>query len=281
MKLSWRGGRSKGKGSVLMAGATTTLMRDSLGRGSGCMRASIVFVLTLAAGCSHRVNISEKLYPGDSLFFFVTDSTPGGTFPQITDSARVGPGGSIRAAPDSPPCSLDLKANTAGWDEVQTPIASRYFKAITLRLPPGFTSAWYSHPRDADEDDPEQRADSSGYWGHMLGSWDRFEGKVPHLRFLSGFTIWIGPEEGYPTSYIGGDKVRQVAFSECRVKTELGVLPVALFAVESPAGTLGDFHVVTYAQIQPGVYIQAIGHAPDSLTQALLLSTVSTLRIVR
>ena len=32
MKLSWRGGRSKGNGSVLMAAARSTqLMRDSLG----------------------------------------------------------------------------------------------------------------------------------------------------------------------------------------------------------------------------------------------------------
>src|SRR5438270_482003 len=87
---------------------------------------------------------------------------------------RLQVGGSIRAAADAPLCSLDLKANTQGWDEVRTPIESRYLKAVALRLPPGFTPAWYSHPRDPNEDDPEDRADTSEYWGHMLGSWDRF-----------------------------------------------------------------------------------------------------------
>jgi hypothetical protein len=32
MKLSWRGGRLKGNGSILIGRRTTQLMRDSLGR---------------------------------------------------------------------------------------------------------------------------------------------------------------------------------------------------------------------------------------------------------
>jgi len=210
----------------------------------------------------------------------MAESMRGGTFPQIVDATRVLAGGSIRAASDAPICSLELKSNTVDWDEVQTSIESRYVKALALRLPPGFNPAWYSHPRDPEEDDPEERADSNESWGHMLGSWDQVYRNSPGLR-PSGFTVWIGPEEGYPTSYIGGAEVSQVAFNECRVQTALGFLPVALFAVESPEPRLGGYYLVTYAQIQPRVYIRAMGIAPDSASQALLVSSLTTIRVVR
>ncbi|MGH7568911.1 MAG: hypothetical protein ACREL9_08085 [Gemmatimonadales bacterium] len=210
----------------------------------------------------------------------MVDSMPGGTFPQIKDSARILPHGSIRAAPDAPVCPLDLKANTIEWEEVETPIESRYLKAVALRLPPGFTPSWYSHPRDPDDDDPEEFADSSEHWGHLLGSWDSFGHSAPNVP-PSGFAIWIGPDEGYPTSAVGGAEVRQVGFSECRVETALGFLPVALFEVQSPEPRIGGYYVVTYAQVQPAVYIQAMGTTPDSASQTLLLSSVATIRVVR
>ncbi len=112
-----------------------------------------------------------------------------------------------------------------------------------------------------------------------MGSWDRFDATSPGVP--AGFTIWIGPKEGYPAWGIGGAKVRQVSLTECRVQTAIGLLPVALFAVESPEPRIGGYAVVTYFKLQNGVYIQASGHAPDSATQALLLATVSTLRVVR
>jgi hypothetical protein len=244
------------------------------------MRIFLVFLLLLAAGCSHRVTPSHLANRIDTTLVFMADSMPGGRFPQIADSTRVLSQGSIRAASDAPVCSLDLKSSAMGWDEVQTPIESRYLKAVALRLPPGFTPAWYSHPRDPNEDDPEDVADSSEFWGHLLGSWDRFNRNSPDIR-PSGFTVWIGPEEGYPSSFIGGAEVRQVSLSECRVESALGLLPVALFAVESPEPMIGGYYVVTYAQIEPGIYIRAMGHSPDSASQSLLLSSVSTFRVVR
>src|SRR5438552_1635261 len=128
------------------------------------MRIFLVVLLVLGAACAHRVGSPHSADRTDTTLVFMVDSMPGGIFPQVADSTRVLPGGSIRAAADAPLCSLDLKANTQGWDEVRTPIESRYLKAVALRLPPGFTPAWYSHPRDPNEDDPEDRADTSEYW---------------------------------------------------------------------------------------------------------------------
>jgi hypothetical protein len=237
--------------------------------------------LTLALlGCSHRVTRPQLTNRTDRSLVIMTDSMPGGTFPQITDPARAWSHGSLIAASDAPLCVPDLKSRALTWDEVQAPIESRYLKAVALRLPPGFTPAWYSHPRDPDEQDSEELADSGKYWGHMLGSWDRFDATSAGSR-PSGFTIWIGPEEGYPSWYIGGAEVRQVSFSECRVETAIGLLPIALFAVESPEPMIGGYVVVTYAQIKDGVYIRASGNAPDFATQAQLLAAVSTIRVVR
>ncbi len=242
-------------------------------------RASPSFILAVMAGCSHQGRPEHVAAPTAITFTFTADSMPGGTFPQVSDSTRVLPHGGIRAASDAPLCR-DLQSPGDVWNEVQTPIKSRYFKAVALRLPPGFQPAWYSHPRALDEDDPEEFADSTGHWGHMLGSWDRFEGRGPDSRFY-GFTLWIGPEEGYPTSSVGGAEVKQVAFSECRVETGLGLLPVALFGVESSEPGLAAFYVVTYARVQPGVYVQAMGTAPDSQSQAALLAAIATIRVVR
>jgi len=211
---------------------------------------------------------------------FVADSPmKGGRFPQVSDSARILPDGSVLAARDAPLCSLDSSIATA-WEEVLTPIETRHFKAVALRLPPGFRPTWYSRPRDLNEDDPEEVNAGTDYWGHMLGAWEVLEQGAFDLRHPH-FTIWIGPHEGYPTSSIGGAEVVQVGFSECRVETPLGLIPVAQFEVQSPSAKLGGFQVLSYAEIQPGVHIQAMGSGPDSATQRLLLASIATMRIVR
>ena len=238
-------------------------------------------LLGLVAGCAHPVRPVQLPNRTDTTLVVMADSMLGGTFPQFTDSARARSRGSMLAAPDAPLCSLDLKSSTVGWEEVQTPIQSRYLKSVALRLPPGFKSAWYSHPRDPGEEDSEELADSSKHWGHMLGSWDRFVEGPPYTR-PEGFTVWIGPNEGYPSSYVGGAEVRQVALTECSVESGLGVVPVALFTVESPESMIGtQYYVVTYATIQAGVYITAMGTALDSGSQTSLLSSISTIRVLR
>lgn len=246
------------------------------------MRVSLLAVVMFGASCSRRAAPGQIATVVDTAFVFVADSSmQGGKFPQVSGSSRILPNGSVRAAGDAPLCSLDFTSITSGWDEVQTPIETRYFKAVALRLPPGFKPTWFSHRRDPDDDDPEEKNADTEYWGHLLGSWESVEEGADDFLRRPHFTIWIGPNEGYPTSSIGGAEVKQVGFSECRVENSLGLVPVALFEVQSSSAKLGGFHVITYAQVQPGVYIRAIGNARDSASQTLLLATVATMRIIR
>ena len=243
------------------------------------MRVLLLALVMLGVSCSRRGPAGQAPFADTTLVFIADSSMQGGEFPQVSDSSRILPDGSVRAAGDAPVCSLDLKSAASGWDEVHTPIETHYFTAIALRLPPDFKPSWFSHRRDPDEDDPEQANAGTEYWGHMLGSWESVEEDAFDLR-RPHFTIWIGPNEGYPTSSVGGAEVKQAGFTECRVETSLGMMPVALFEVQSPSDKLGGFHVIGYAQAQPGVYIQAMGNAPDSVTQRRLLASVATMRII-
>jgi hypothetical protein len=236
----------------------------------------LALVVALLPGCAHRVSPGEAASQTGRTVVVMADSMLGGSFPQVADSARLLADGSVRAASDAPLCAKDLIAKNASWDEVQTPVQSRYLKAVALRLPPGFEPAWFSRPRAPGEDDPE----STEYWGHLLGSWQYlYEGSaVPRA---ASFTVWIGPEEGYPSSFVGGGEVTQGAFSECRVDTSLGLLAVAQFVVVTPQPTVGGHYVVTYAELKPGVYIRAMGIAPEASLQGLLLSSISSIRVLR
>src|SRR5512135_2259886 len=139
------------------------------------MRALPPLLVLLGAACSHRIPPATMATDTNITLAFMSDSMPGGTFPQVKDSTRILPNGSIRAARDIPLCSLELDPIALGWEEVETPIQSRYLKAVALRLPPGFRPSWYSHPEDSDDDDPEALSDSGDYWGHLLGSWDTID----------------------------------------------------------------------------------------------------------
>src|SRR5712691_9778243 len=97
------------------------LKRDPLGRGSMWMRMFLALTLALL-GCSHRVTRPQLTNRTDRSLVVMTDSMPGGTFPQITDPARAWSHGSLIAASDAPLCVPDLKSRALTWDEVQTPI---------------------------------------------------------------------------------------------------------------------------------------------------------------
>src|SRR6266498_2387026 len=101
------------------------------------MRIFLAATLVLL-GCSHRVTRPQPGSRIERTVALMPDSEPGGLFPQISDPTRAS---SLLAARNAPLCSLDLNSTTSTWDEVQTPIESRYLKAVALRLPPGFMPA--------------------------------------------------------------------------------------------------------------------------------------------
>jgi hypothetical protein len=101
-----------------------------------------------------------------------------------------------------------------------------------------------------------------------------------HLMF---FSVWIGPNEGFPTSAIGVDPqhpVRQSNFGECRLPTAAGTIPVVQFTVDGGADG-PDYHVVTYWEVRPHVYLRAMGVGPDSSVLATFVAALATIRVLQ
>ena len=226
----------------------------------------------LALACAQRAakTIAPQSRRGVSI---TTDVTHFANFPQVTDSSRVLPGGAVRAATDVPSCHVALVGDTLQWRRQATTVRSRFLTAITLRLPSEFAVA----PIDTSDLMPE---DLTQPWEHILGSFDAFTSRRPGIPGAD-LAFWIGPSEGYPISGIGGGEVRQVAYTECLLATAMGTIPVALFHVDSPVPAFRGFHVATYWQLEPGVYVRGAGSGPDSLDQVRLLTALLTLQVDR
>jgi hypothetical protein len=235
------------------------------------LRLLVFSSLALACGRGRPDHIAPNLV--DTTITFIASSSHSGLFPQVRDATRILPGGGVRAALDAPACGLAEPTDTAEWPRVAPSVPSHHLRAVTLRLPSRFNPS-------PSFDVSEIHEDSTDYWGHILGTWDAFEGRYPNTR-LADFAIWIGPNAGYPTAGISGDQVEQVAYAECRLRTAVGVLPVALFTVRSPSPMLGGYFVITYWEIEPGVYLQASGNAPDSAGQADVLAALATVQVAR
>jgi len=229
-----------------------------------------------AVACTHRVPETKPLSPADTtIVFFSGQTQAGGLFPQISDSTRILKGGAVRAAPDAPPCQFPA-VDTNDWVRVTTSVPSRYLRHVSFRLPPEFSEEDLS--RDPEfEPIPEG---SGEYWEHILGSWDFFEGAWPAVHH-SSVAMWIGPDEGYPTSGIGGTDVRQTFFTECRLITPAGNLTVALFTIESSEPMVSGYHAFTYWQLDPGVFVSAAASGPTPAVQAKLLTSLSTIQVQR
>jgi hypothetical protein len=204
--------------------------------------------------------------------------TPGATFPQIGDSSRRIGSERYRAVIDAPSCLADVSARHLSATEVLTPIPSRRIQAVALRVPAGFVPTWYSRP------DPEGRsedpADSSAHWGHLLGSWEG-SGPVSALQRREKLSIWIGPEDGYPASWIGGVQATQLAIRECQLTSTVGSVSVALYSVQSSEPSVSGHFVASYIQIRPHVYLRIIGSSSTSSGQAALLAALATIRVLQ
>jgi len=233
-------------------------------------RATLLLVSCLLLACSHG-RVTTVPVSVDTTITATIDLTQSGTFPEIPDSTK-GANGELLAATNAPRCTLIILPDTSTWSRATTVFASRYLQAVSLWLPPEFTPYQFQDTYAAPEDT------TTTYWQHILGSW---YGTFQSRTSPESFAIWIGPRQGYPESGIWGDSVEQVAFSECRLSTSIGMIPIALFQVQSPTPELSGYHVATYWQIKPGVFIQAAGSGPDSSSQARLLAALGTVRVIQ
>lgn len=241
------------------------------------MPRAALLLLAVALGCATQAP-APPLPSAGSTGAIDLAGTPGATFPQIGDSSRRLGSERYRAVADAPPCTPAVSAKFLSEAEVQTPIPSRRIQAVALRIPAGFVPAWYSRPDPQVR--PEDPADSSAHWGHLLGSWEG-PGPVTPLQRRETLSIWIGPEDGYPTSWIGGAQARQLAIRECRLATPAGTVSVALYSVQSSEPSFSGEFVASYIQLRPHVYVRIIGVSPTSSGQAALLAAMATMRVLQ
>jgi hypothetical protein len=235
------------------------------------MRLIALSLSLLIIGCTHRQAVDRKPDRVDTTFTFVMDSPEsGGTFPQVPDSSRVFADGSVRAPSNAPACVVPSIVDSQ-WVEVRTTIPTRYLSSIALKLPPGFDVPPYATDREATDESGE-------HWDHILGSWERLaEGRMeprsPH------FALWIGPREGYPTAFIGGEEIKQVSLQECRLQSGVGEVAAAVFTVKSPRRD--RYYLAVYWGIQDGVYVRGMASAQDSLSLTQLLAAAATMRVFK
>ena len=231
---------------------------------------SLAFVIYIASSCAHphenrapaAPQVDTTIGPRFGVNRFVS-------FPQVPDSTRI-QHGSIQAASDAPPCLLKEIADTLSWSRVSTTIPSRYLKAVTFLLPPGFAGRSMSSP-------PQGVEDSDPSWQHILGSWSEYggSGRMAPTRLA----LWIGSIQGYPSTG-GGEDTRQVAYAECRLTTDVGAVPVALFTLQSPSPDLDGHYVAAYWEVRPGVYLSVLGRGPDSASQSRLVHALASVRVI-
>ena len=158
------------------------------------MKRAIPFPLPCLVLCCSHAQVTTLPVSADTVVTATFDLTKWSTFPQIPDSAK-GHNGELLAAPNSPPCPLPVRADTATWLKGRTRFSSQYLRGISLWLPPDFRPYPYRDTMPPPED-------TTRYWGHILGSWWRLSRSG--ATSMEEMAIWIGPHQGYPESSIGG-----------------------------------------------------------------------------
>src|SRR5207244_10691174 len=111
---------------------------------------------------------------------------------------------------------------------------------------------------------------------HILGAWSDFDGSQP--RVPTHLALWIGSIQGYPST-AGREETRQVAYAECRLTTDVGPVPVALFTLQSPSPPeLGGHYLSAYWEVRPGVSIPVLGRGPDCTSPGPLVLALASVR---
>ena len=231
---------------------------------------TLAFVIYIASSCAHaHENGAPAQAPVNATIPFRSGVNRLVRFPQISDSTRI-KDGSLQAASDAPPCILNEITDTLSWSRVSTTIPSRYLKAVTFLLPPGLAAHSTKNP-------PQGIEDSDPSWDHILGSWSDLDG-LPR-RVPTHLALWIGSIQGYPST-VGGEETRQTAYAECRLTTDVGAVPVALFTLQSRSREPDSHYISGYWEVRPGVYVQVLGRGPDSASQSRLVHALASVRVI-
>jgi hypothetical protein len=106
------------------------------------------FLLTT---CHHRAKqdpLPTNAATVDTVMVFqISDDAPSADYPQVADSSRLGPDGSIMPDPSAPPCDVSSLPDTQSWSRVEARLPLAEVRSVSIRLPLGFSR------RDTDPDD--------------------------------------------------------------------------------------------------------------------------------
>src|SRR6266545_4981054 len=155
----------------------------------------LVLVVTLA-GLATRCGGREHAHEAgradvETTLVFINHAETSGLFPRVRDTARITRRGAVLADPNASRCDSATNVHPQDWPTTATTAHSKYVRALTLRLPPGYTARKYGAAFEETKDQ----------WSHILGSWSvQDSGRQARRGAEGSLAMWIGAEEGYPTS---------------------------------------------------------------------------------
>jgi hypothetical protein len=195
------------------------------------MRASSVrslsyVLLVLAAGCVRAPN--RRVYDPETGREMT--GVPLRLFPDLgpIDMSYRWIGGSVPADPRAPVCAAAPSA-PASWRVERVAVGSRFVQALEMALPPMLVGTGRTEFGIS--------ADAETLGGVLVASWgDDTAPARSEQRARMRVSVWIGPEDGYPT--VGEDTAsKQLHARQCRLATAGGERFLVEFAIRSPRAT--------------------------------------------
>lgn len=151
-------------------------------------------------------------------------------FPELgpIDTSYRWMGASVPADPRAPPCTAAASRPTS-WHVEHVETHSQFVAALEVALPRALVGTARTHFGVS--------PDAETLGGVLVASWgDWAERELGDQQALMQVSVWIGPEDGYPT--IGRDTAsRQFHARQCRLAADDGERRLVEFAIRGPHAT--------------------------------------------
>jgi len=218
-------------------------------------RLACVVAVSCAPG-SQRVALAPKGVRVDTVLVFTANPFSTKYFPQIPDSSRLLPDGSIR--PDSTVglCDPGSEISTQQWWRTQVPLYAAA-GSLSIRLPSEFTSMFL---------DP----------AHLM-----WYGPSNPRAIADHISLSFG-KQGYQTISIEGN-AQQTQLHECQLLLPAGqAIAVMLFTVawSGPPASV-QYYLLASSDLNAGLPIQVVGFANDSIVQAQFMAALRSIEVSR
>ena len=205
----------------------------------------------LATAFCARPNRARDTSPQVDTVLVLRGGGPSADFPQFPDSARRS---DYRADPAAPACPTTSLADTSLWSLNTSQMGQPTVRAITVRLPPQYTSAFPHFP---------------GLWSVSTGN------QIP----VASFHVWVGSGDRYPIAGIGPPP-QQIDFRECHLRVSGIEMHVVLFTLQGGAKPRA-YWVAAYGRIQDSLWMHASGHESETATLTDWLAVLRSIHLER